>query len=116
MRTSKVLTSVCVCAAEGGERKDEMRMEEGRRKGEREEGRITYMKEPIHTQTDDQVHYMQLSPPLPPTSTLCPPDIIHVMNVSKSSPFFTVLLLLCNTDTQRRPGNEAGLEIREARK
>ena len=28
--------------------------------------------------------------PLPPTSTSCPPDVIHVIGVPRPSPFFTL--------------------------
>ena len=38
---------------------------------------------------------------LPPTSSSCPPDDIHVMNETRPSPFFT-LLLSCNMETEEQ--------------
>jgi len=59
---------------------------------------------------------MHLSPPL--TSTLCPPDVIHVIGVPRASLYFTALpflyiILNANWRTKNwgRPGNEARRRI-----
>ena len=49
--------------------------------------------------------------PLPPTSTLCPSDVIHVISVPRPSLFFTALPLPCfvlNAKEQKwgKHGNE----------
>ena len=51
--------------------------------------------------------------PLPPTSTSCPPDVIHVMGVTRPSPIFAALLLLCFIlNANRRTKNGGSQETR----
>ena len=48
--------------------------------------------------------------PLPPTFTLLPPDIIHVIGVLRPSPFFTALPLPCIImNVNQRTKNGGGL-------
>ena len=49
--------------------------------------------------------------PLPPTSTLGPHDIIHVMDAPRPSPFFAGLQLLCTIVNANQNGGGLGTRL-----
>ena len=51
---------------------------------------------------DDPVRCVFAVGPLLPTSTLRPPDVIHVMNKTRSSPFLLYLPLLSTGEARER--------------